>query len=219
VGSVNPDDKQPLSNPQGGLIKRFFKGRVVVMITQIKTYSKSSMEHLIRHGFIDPFLRAFDGFYIISINDSRSEPVFEKSNGKILSLTFDDVRSEDGIDAVAAEKCGVVLFTKKHIDAIDKFIDAVRDAPGNNALLVQCFAGMKRSGAVAVFACAKLGINQYDFILGNRRIKPSGHLLRMLGVEAVWKEINRIGLDFDNGHHTTREYRVKACALETTTFE
>lgn len=119
-------------------------------------------------------------FKIISINDPDGPYLFGNTNkadyghlfaphGNVLSLCFHDV------DKVYP---GYTLFSEEDAVKVIEFLtEKVYD--GDN-LLVHCFAGISRSGAVGTFARELYGLDYDSFLRMNRQIVPNRHVLSTL---------------------------------------
>lgn len=99
---------------------------------------------------------------------------------KALSLRFDDI--SDKISMEEYEKTAkrkMHLFNKEHADSITKF---VTDVDNNNieTLVVQCAAGISRSGAVGLWACRYFGMDEDEFRDTNKHIAPNFYILKIL---------------------------------------
>ncbi|MFO0609876.1 MAG: hypothetical protein U0324_42350 [Polyangiales bacterium] len=98
--------------------------------------------------------------------------------GDRLALAFDDV--EPGPDDVASPR--VRPFTRAMAErTVDFVARAHRDDPARrDALLVQCHAGVSRSGAVADFARTLAGVPYDDFRRENPQVVPNVWVRRLL---------------------------------------
>lgn len=71
-----------------------------------------------------------------------------------------------------------VLFNKIHARKIIDFIDKMKDEV--DTLVVHCAAGISRSGAVGLFVCRYLGLDETEFRKINSNIAPNMHVLKVL---------------------------------------
>ena len=98
---------------------------------------------------------------------------------KTISLRFADIKPDE-----------FNSYLKKHKDALTtdvlgdsqatqilKFLDSLKD---ESFLIVHCAAGISRSGAVGLFSCRYLGLDQAEFRKMNRGISPNSHVLDVL---------------------------------------
>jgi len=87
-----------------------------------------------------------------------------------LNLKFSDIEKE---------KKGEILFNEDHAKKIFELINKVKNKA--EILIIHCQAGISRSGAVGLFLCRALGLNEGLFWLWNPRIYPNNHVLNVLG--------------------------------------
>lgn len=92
-----------------------------------------------------------------------------------LSLQFSDI--EKPIDHVPFDEYEPILFNEKQARRIIAFIDKARQFA--QTLVVHCAAGISRSGAVGLFACRYLGLDENEFRETNI-ISPNMHVLSVL---------------------------------------
>jgi hypothetical protein len=71
------------------------------------------------------------------------------------------------------------IFTEEQAVEIINFIQHINTIPEIEDLIVHCDAGISRSGAVAVFACRLLGLDE-NIVRNKRRISPNPHVLGLL---------------------------------------
>ena len=102
---------------------------------------------------------------------------------KFISLRFRDIETVvKGIEAYSLN----FLFNEEHAKRIINFIEEVKETV--ETLVVQCAAGISRSGAVGLFACRYLKLDETEFRSLNK-ISPNMHVLRVLNeVSGVNKE-------------------------------
>jgi len=86
-----------------------------------------------------------------------------------LSLKFSDIEKEME---------GEILFNEHHAKKILYFINKIKDKA--EILIIHCEAGISRSGAVGLFLCRAIGLNEGLFWLWNPRIYPNNHVLDVL---------------------------------------
>lgn len=121
---------------------------------------------------VDPEL--LNNFKVISINDPGDPLVFQ-DDPRVLSLVFHDVEPDQNIEPIFGKSC--VLFDEDHAEAI---IDFLGECSPLDNLLVHCFAGISRSGAVGTFAREMFNVDYDRFRSMNPRIVPNTHILRTL---------------------------------------
>jgi predicted protein tyrosine phosphatase len=119
-------------------------------------------------------------FNIISINDPCDPYLFPaREYPHVLSLMFHDTTNE---------KSGLVVFTEEMAEDVKSYLDNNIDPKKN--LIVHCFAGICRSGAVATFANEYLYDKGFitddereQFSLNNPTIHPNSLVLALLNRE------------------------------------
>lgn len=82
------------------------------------------------------------------------------------------------------------LFSENQAMDIIKFISKHANIPGIERLFIHCTAGISRSGAVGLFACKFLGLNESEFISHNSQIFPNSYILNLLEEMAGMKQSN-----------------------------
>ncbi len=141
-----------------------------------------------------------DQVWTISVTDLDIPPLFKNSNHTMI-LQFDDVDPRgtrhlyDGVASASSmvhedheeidQMITEVLF--KHaftIDQAKEVVDFIVKAHSNpdskDMLLVNCMAGVSRSGAIATFAQQICRIDYDEFCRQNPQIVPNPHVGRML---------------------------------------
>jgi len=147
--------------------------------------SRSYVEKLIKN------LENMDCIAIISICSNQRGLFFTESNlsivslkgcSKILNVFFDDITDKD-----LGKMGGHILFDRLIACQIISFIDTLK-AAYINTLLIHCDAGISRSGAVGVFACRYLGLNEDKFRSLNTNIQPNQYVYDLLYQESGMKK-------------------------------
>jgi hypothetical protein len=103
-----------------------------------------------------------------------------------LSLLFGDITNSEAV-ASNDKEISERLFSVGQARLIIKFLDALKTRP-IRVLLVHCDAGVSRSGAVGIFACRYLGLNEREFRAENDNIAPNTHVYNTLYVESGLKK-------------------------------
>ncbi len=137
------------------------------------------MEHYYPAGMEDMAQRR-DTYAVISIQDTHTGGFgfrFEKTPlcRDVLTLYFDDI---------VREVEGAKLFSDEDADRIIDFILANRDA---ETLLVHCYGGNSRSGAVAAFAVSMLGgDNSFYF----EKVRLNEYVYDVLSAALIRRRLN-----------------------------
>lgn len=137
----------------------------------------------------------FDNIWIIHITDLGYPKLF-KTGEKVLTLEFEDLDpslfnkgyfDDQSVDAMEMEFGEGALFTEEQAKTVLAFLQkAGSDPNSHDALLVNCMAGISRSGAVVDFARVFFSIDYDQFTRLNPRIVPNTLVRRWLF--AVWQE-------------------------------
>jgi len=102
----------------------------------------------------------------------------------ILNLTFGDFSPE--VKKRLPRKGCAPLFRKQHAKEIIAFLEYIRDED-IDLLLINCDAGISRSGAVGVFAHRLLGTSEQYFRRHNKYILPNPYVYDLLSKESGLK--------------------------------
>lgn len=131
------------------------------------------------HNRISAMSRNFDRLWIISITNPITElredglfPLFQDAEDRI-ALQFHDIDSED-CDAKT------IPFNKEMADKVVKFLRMANKGESNDLLVVNCHAGISRSGAVSFFARSVFGIDYSMWKRQNPQVIPNALVLELL---------------------------------------
>ena len=147
------------------------------MITHIECIPRKTME-----DFKDKFLQR-DDVAVISIIDPNMPFIFERNTHKILQLKFSDI--EPGPFLKHSFICEDMTFMS-HGQAMDivSRINLLANDDNQWKLMINCSAGICRSGAIGQFAQAFSTMPDAHFASVNMHIKPNQYVFNKL-VE-VW---------------------------------
>ena len=127
-------------------------------------------------------LSLYDRVWSISITDidPRCVPVYPSDSDDVLRLKFEDIDADD----LAAQAILIGgpprLFTSEMADAVCAFIRRAHASDGRDLLVVNCMAGVSRSGAVATFAMQACGGSRDLFAAMNPHVVPNAFVGRLL---------------------------------------
>jgi predicted protein tyrosine phosphatase len=96
-----------------------------------------------------------------------------------ISVCFDDVTDKD-IENLKASGSHHTPFDRDKARQIINFLDSLKNI---EALIIHCAAGISRSGAVGVFACRYLNLDETEFRSQNK-VCPNHWILGILSEEA-----------------------------------
>ena len=95
-----------------------------------------------------------------------------------LTLRFSDI-TKTTYDSIPEDELKTInLFTREQAHQIINFLDTIKDKV--ETLVVQCTAGVSRSGACGLFAHRYLGTDEEDFWKYNKNIQPNEYVLQLL---------------------------------------
>jgi len=143
------------------------------MIKQILIVARREVEYWIENN-IGPSTKPWA---LISIWNSSELMTFKnitllknKECKDVISIKFADTK---------VELEGMNLFNDMDAHHILNFINSTNETEVE-ILIVHCAAGVSRSGAVGVFACRYLNLDEYNFRKINRYIAPNMYVLDVL---------------------------------------
>jgi predicted protein tyrosine phosphatase len=159
------------------------------MINEIRTYPQYKIRGLIDGTYNKPIEKKWA---LISIYHNDKYPTIrnkiearklrEKNCLKILSLCFGDYTKAQYIyytDKYKSASRHVNVMTDKDAHKIVTFLKNLKKIPEIELLIIQCKAGISRSGAVGLFAGEVFGIDINKFRLENN-IKPNHYIYERL---------------------------------------
>jgi predicted protein tyrosine phosphatase len=141
------------------------------MITKIVVVSRQMLSN-----FFESNLELVQGCPIISIHGSDEPPLPLTLMGanKFLSLQFDDISDKfEGWEKY-------IFFSKEQGKQIIDFGLEINRGAMPPVLIVQCNAGISRSGAVGLFLNEMFGLSHKEFIQNNHGIMPNPLVLSVL---------------------------------------
>lgn len=127
---------------------------------------------------ISEFVLKFDNVWIISITNIDTMPIVNQT-AKTLPLQFDDYDPGDNGLKKAIKK-GYKPLTIYQAEKIAKFVINANSNVGNDLLLVNCMAGISRSGAVVDVVRNLVQINYDEFKRLNSQIIPNRWVKKLL---------------------------------------
>ena len=166
------------------------------MINRIFTTQQIKIEELLNGSF------NFDiegKWALISIHRNPIKPIIKndqdiatlkyKGCEKVLSVCFGDYTDRD-LDLYSKvyknAESHINLITIDVAKSIVDFIESLKGCEDIKTLVVQCKAGISRSGAVGLYACRYLGLDEDDY-LKNSRVIPNFYVYGMLS--KIWDPI------------------------------
>jgi predicted protein tyrosine phosphatase len=144
------------------------------MISQIKIYSRQEIKDHIECWMF----KSLTNCVVISIIDNPKYVLMTKD--LINNTGCEDCISLDFYDLTLSDQSSKKMFSKRQAKQIIQFLDKHSKTPENLTLIVHCNAGICRSGAVGLFACRYLKLDETDFLNSNHFIYPNTYVLNML---------------------------------------
>jgi predicted protein tyrosine phosphatase len=118
----------------------------------------------------DDTIESIEKIFVISFYGTGEEPLFKNEYPNVLSLQVDDIK--EPVD-------GYILFNEDHAKQVIDFLMNLK-VTDDFTLIIQCYAGICRSGAVAEFARALFHLNSEEFIKDNPYIYPNSYMLSVI---------------------------------------
>ena len=112
------------------------------------------------------------------LTPDKIEMLNELSCKKTLSVKFSDLTKDEYERVIKENKKTVFLFEQQHARAIINFVNEIKDDV--DELIVHCRAGISRSGAVGLFVCRYLQLDENEFRKINTGIRPNFYILSVL---------------------------------------
>jgi len=177
------------------------------MIKAIAVISRAAIQRIIRGS-----QKVTPRWHLISIHTDRdnegarcgpivtpeSEPVLKAIGCQsTLSLRFWDISKLD--DEVKEKYPSAILFNDDHATQVIDYLDGLKKEEEDSMLVVHCFAGISRSGAIGGFACDYFGMDYLPFAESNPCIMPNAHISGMLRRVAGMTPSDRKHWDDENG--------------------
>ena len=132
------------------------------------------------------FAGQFDNVWIISVTDPDVEALFPEDTESAISLKFHDADPDmipTFLFGLETEQEKMKYFDSNQAKKVISFIKHADRSGGRNSkdlLLVNCMAGISRSGAIVHFARNLLSLDYETFKKLNPQISPNGHVSRKL---------------------------------------
>ena len=144
------------------------------MITSITVLSYAAMlERAKDHGIPA-------NVFVVSIVDPEEAPIFEQDTDRIITLRFHDLDPEWPVDPERDPRPSYVFMNEDHARRSVDHVLRFHQHPESWACLVNCMAGVSRSGAIGTFARRLAAISYGNFKKRNPGLHPNRHVLRLL---------------------------------------
>jgi len=161
------------------------------MIKKTFIFPRNYIEQAIRRGDADgSYVLSVQNNVLISIYGSGNDSDLVSPNKETLkrigfkdciSIKFDDISKKE--QELYKDECkyeDLILFNKSHAEKIIDYLDMWHSMEQNLNLLINCHAGISRSGAVGLFATRYLELDEKDFWSINYNILPNHYIVSVL---------------------------------------
>jgi predicted protein tyrosine phosphatase len=152
------------------------------MIKKIMTKQRREVEYIIDNSMT--FSKS--PWALISIWSSQelitpfNREILSKAGcSEILSVKFSDLTLDEYNKLSFQKKSISFLFKEEQAKSIINFINKV-NAMEIPELFIHCAAGISRSGAVGVWTCRYLNLDENEFLENNKHILPNTYILNVL---------------------------------------
>lgn len=130
---------------------------------------------------------SYDKVWIISVMNPEDEPLVKPSE-HCLPLHFHDVDDE--------EEMHFKLFNREMAHEVVAFLKKANADEGRNLLVVNCHAGVSRSGAISLFARGVFGLDYSEWRRDNPQVEPNLLVTRLL--IAAWENSKHASPSFSS---------------------
>lgn len=148
------------------------------MINKIMAISRATMEIWNRKRLID------DKIAVISIVNSDMDFIFNNETDNLIQMKFDDIEPITFMRCFSVED--MIMMNREHATRIIEFIMKHENDEKEKSLIINCSAGICRSGAIASFAFNICSVKDIDFANDCNHIQPNNWVLNLLA--ATFKE-------------------------------
>jgi len=144
------------------------------VITSITVLSYDAMLERARHHRIPA------NTFVVSIIDPEEEPIFAPDTDRIITVRFHDLDPQWPVDPERDPRPSYVFMSAEQARQIVDHVLKFHEHPAPWAFLVNCMAGVSRSGAVGTFVQRLAGIPAEHFLTQNTGLHPNRYVLKLL---------------------------------------
>ena len=147
------------------------------MINRVRAVCYNEMQDDWRRHLADPHT------YLVSVIDSKGTTILPLDAPRSITLRFDDImagerKSFDWERVMTAEQAAMLV----------NFLDEVHEKTKPCTVVINCTAGVSRSGAIATFCLERYKLFGVRFRVENPNIDPNKYVLRLLHEQAARKD-------------------------------
>jgi predicted protein tyrosine phosphatase len=159
------------------------------MITKVFTTQEAKIVSLLKGKFD---FKIKNDWALISIYGSPDKPIVkneedikrlsDKGCKKVLSVCFGDYTDKDCIiyeEEHHKKPTHINIISATQANSIVRFIKCLKKYSNIETLIVQCSAGISRSGAVGLYACRYYGLDENEYLKAGA-IKPNYYVYSKL---------------------------------------
>jgi len=125
--------------------------------------------------------------FVVSIVDPEHEPIFEQDTDRIITLRFHDLDPQWPVDPERDQRPSYVFMNEEDAKRIVNHVVKFHEHPEPWELLVNCMAGISRSGAVGTFVQRVAGIPAEQFLTQNTGLRPNPYVHKLLMRQLTWR--------------------------------
>ena len=151
------------------------------MITSVTCLSYEGMLERAKHYRIPA------NVFVVSIVDPEEAPIFAADTDRIITLRFHDLDPEWPVDPERDPRPSYVFMNEDHARRIVDHVLRFHQHPESWACLVNCMAGVSRSGAVGTFVQRVAGIPAEQFLTQNTGLRPNPYVHKLLMRQLTWR--------------------------------
>ena len=144
------------------------------MITTVTVLSYEAMRERVRHHRIPT------DAVVVSIIDPEEHAIFEEDTDRIITLRFHDLDPQWPVDPERDPRPSYVFMSAEDATRIVDHVLKFHEHPAPWEFLVNCMAGVSRSGAVGTFVQRVAGIPAEHFLTQNTGLHPNGYVFKLL---------------------------------------
>ncbi len=136
---------------------------------------------LLLQRFVAQHPSLLEAHFVISICDPDEARPLPNEHSHLLNLTFCDIAPED---IPEQQRQRFPVMSPEDADNVVSALKRWHDMSLRGNLIVQCHAGISRSGAVGTFANELLGLSTEQFQKEHPWVEPHPYVLNLLRVAA-----------------------------------
>lgn len=149
-----------------------------IMINRVRAVCYNEMQDDWRRHLANPHT------HLVSVIDTKGTVILPLDAPRTITLRFDDIAADDPRPLFGWERA----MTADQAAMLVDFLDEVHEKPRACEVVINCTAGVSRSGAIATFCLERYKPFGLRFREENPNIKPNQYVLRLLKEQAARKD-------------------------------